>query len=273
MRKEAFAGQFYPESNEELVEMLNRLVVSNKKEQVHAAVCPHAGYAFSGEIAGEIYSLIPEKKVFIILGVNHTGLGKKVCFSLDNWQTSLGEVKVNKDIVDKIMHRLKHEEIDCEINELVHQEEHSIEVQIPFLQHTQEDFTIVPIIFSDLNYEDCKKIAKILEGFVNDREIIIATSDMTHHGKIYGFAPFAQDIKNNLAKLDGDIILQVLRNDSKSFFHIASKSTVCGLYAVTILTEISKIRGWKARLTKYYTSGDVVNKWDAVVGYAGIVFE
>jgi len=273
MRKEAFAGQFYPSDKEELQQMVSAFLVSEKKENVHSIIVPHAGYAFSGKLAGMTYSLVPQKKNFIILGVNHTGLGAKICFSMEDWKTPLGTIKTNKDLAEKILHKLKHADLETEINEITHKQEHSIEVQLPFLQLSQTRFEIVPIMFSGLDYDECKKIAEVLKDFVNDKVMIIVSSDFTHHGKTYGFEPFTNDIKNNMAKLDGDMILHILKNDSKSFFHLANKSTVCGLYGITVLTEISKLKKWKPRLIEYHTSGDMTNKWDMVVGYAGLVFE
>lgn len=273
MRKEAVAGQFYPDNKKELQETVKRFLISEKKECVKSVISPHAGYEFSGKLAGKVFSLVPEKKDFIILGVNHTGLGDRVCFSLEDFETPLGVVKTNKDLAEKIMHKLKQAEIQVEVNELAHAGEHSIEVQLPFLQVSQKKFEIVPIILSDLKYEECKKIAEILSGFINDKELIVVSSDFTHYGPSYGFVPFSGDIKGNMYKLDDEIILQILKKEGKAFYHLAGKSTVCGLYGITILTEVAKIKGWKPWLLEYYTSGDITKDYDNAVGYAGIVFE
>jgi hypothetical protein len=273
MRTPVVAGQFYPADKKELEKTIKNFLVKEKKENVKAAIVPHAGYVYSGKLAGEVLSIVPEKKDFIMLGVNHTGLGGKVCFSLEDWETPLGIVKTNKDLAEKIMHKLKHEEIEAEVNEIAHAEEHSLEVQLPFLQLSQKKFEIIPIILSNLAYEECKKIAEILADFVKDNELVVVSSDFTHYGSGYGFLPFINDVKENLYKLDDEIILQILRKDSKSFYHLASKSTVCGLYGITVLTEIARIKGWKPRLIEYYTSGDIVGEWSSSVGYAGLVFE
>ena len=273
MRQASFAGQFYPADKKILEKTVKSFLVAEKKENVHAVISPHAGYIFSGKIAGEVFSLLPEKKDIIMLGVNHTGLGSKVCFSMEDWQTPLGIVKCNKDLAEKIIHKLKKEGIDANANELVHREEHSLEVQLPFLQMTQKKFEIVPIMLSGLSYEECRKIAEVLAEFVNEKEAIVASSDFTHYGKSYGFVPFASNIKENLYKLDDEIILQILRKESKAFYHLAGKSTVCGIYGITILTEIARIKEWKPKLVKYTTSGDMTKQWDSAVGYAGFVFE
>jgi len=273
MRHASFAGQFYPADKKTLEKTVKSLLIAEKKENVHAVISPHAGYMFSGKIAGEVFSLMPKKKDFIMLGVNHTGIGKKVCFSLEDWETPLGIVRTNRDLAEKIIHRLKKEEIDVDVNEIAHAEEHSIEVQLPFLQMTQNQFEIIPIILADLSYEECKKIAEILAEFVNKSEAVVASSDFTHYGNDYGFTPFSGNVRENLYKLDDEIILQILKKESKAFYHLARKSTVCGIYSVTVLAEIAKIKDWKPKLIKYTTSGDITKQWGNVVGYAGLVFE
>jgi hypothetical protein len=273
MRHASFAGQFYPADKDVLEKTMKSLLISEKKENVHAVIVPHAGYMFSGRIAGETFSLIPKKKDFIMLGVNHTGLGKKICLSLEDWETPLGMVKINKDLAEKIIHKLKKEGLDAEVNELAHAEEHSIEVELPFLQMTQKKFEIVPIMLAELDYDECKKIAGTLKEFVNDKEAIVASSDFTHYGSSYNFVPFDSNVRENLYKLDDEIILQILKKQSKAFYHMASKSTVCGVYGITVLAEIAKLKGWKPKLVRYTTSGDITKTWDNVVGYAGMVFE
>lgn len=273
MRIPVVAGQFYPAEKKELEKIVKSFLIKEKKENIKAVIVPHAGYAFSGKLAGKVFCLVPEKEDFILLGVNHTGLGKKVCFSLEDFETPLGIVKTNKDLVEKILHKLKKDEIEVEVNELAHAEEHSIEVQLPFLQLSQKKFEIVPVILSNLNYEECKKIAEVLSDFVKNNEGIIVSSDFTHYGSSYGFLPFINNVKENLYKLDNEIILQILKRESKAFYHLAQKSTVCGLYGITILTEMAKIKSWKPKLIDYYTSGDVINEWNQAVGYTGIVFE
>lgn len=271
MREAQFAGMFYPENKKELEEQVKSFLVSSKKENIKAGISPHAGYAYSGKIAGQVYSLMLDKKDFIILGVNHSGIGKKIAFSLDDWQTPLGTIKSNKALAKNILEKLKKRGLDADVSELAHKEEHSIEVQLPFLQLSQDRFEIIPILLSDLSFEECKKIAEVLAGFIKDKEIIIASSDFTHYGKNYGFVPFT-DAKD-IYKLDNEIILKILKNESQAFYTMAKKSTVCGIYAVTILTEVAKIKEWNAKLLKYTTSGDITQQWDSVVGYAGIVFE
>lgn len=276
MRKPIVSGQFYPERKEELRKIVKSFLVSKKKGNIHAVIVPHAGYMFSGKLAGEVFSLIPDKKDFIMLGVNHRGIGNKISFSIEDFETSLGIVKNNKALGEKIMNTFKKQGFDASINEMAHKYEHSLEVQLPFLQLSQKKFEIVPILFSGLNYEECIGIAKVLAEFFHEKECLVVSSDFTHYGANYDFVPFTgnnEQIKEKLFELDEEMILAISKNAGKDFFNLASKSTVCGMLGITIAIEIAKLKKWKARLVDYYTSGDVVNDYENAVGYAGLVFE
>ncbi|MBU1136481.1 MAG: AmmeMemoRadiSam system protein B [Nanoarchaeota archaeon] len=272
IRKPIVSGSFYPSEEKELAEKVQGFLINEKKENVFGAIVPHAGYDFSGKTAGKIYSLIPEKKDFIILGVNHSGIGKKISMSLEDFKTPLGIAKNNKGLGEEIFNKLKHSELEVEFDENAHEQEHSIEVQIPFLQNSQDRFKIVPILLKDLKYEECKKIAEIIEEFIDENVCLIVSSDFTHYGKSYGFVKDG-DAKQNIEKIDDMLIFEILKKSSKSFFTRALKSTVCGVYALTIITEIAKIKNWKVEKIEYTNSGEVTGNWENVVGYAGIVFE
>lgn len=269
IRKTAVSGQFYPADKTDLLEVIRKFL-SKKKENIKAAIIPHAGYMFSGKLAGKVIGRIANKKDFVILGVNHSGFGNKVSFSLKDFETPLGIVKNNKALTERILSKLK--KFDSGINELAGEHEHSIEVELPFLQLSQKKFEIVPILLKDLSFEKCKKIAEILAGFVSENVCLLVSSDFTHYGRGYGFLPFTENIKENLYDLDNSIIQEILNKNPEKVYEKASNSTVCGVYAITILTEIAKLKKWKAELVDYYTSGDVIHDFNNCVGYAGIVF-
>jgi len=271
VRKAIVAGQFYPSDKAVLESQVKNFLSKDKKENVKAGIVPHAGYVFSGSLAGKVIGKIKKKKNFIIIGVNHSGIGGKLSFSAKNFETPLGIVKNNQKIGEKILEKLK-KEIDVSINEQAHQFEHSIEIELPFLQISQKKFSIVPILPKNLNYVDCKKTAGILSEFIREDTCLIVSSDFTHYGFNYGFIPFTENVKENLYNLDKDIIDEILALNSRRVYEKAGKSTVCGVLGLTILTEIAKIKKWKAKLIGYYTSGDVLGDWGNAVGYAGIVF-
>ncbi len=270
MRKPVVNGSFYPADKGELIDELNEFL-TGKKENVKACIVPHAGYAFSGKLAGKVISKIKEKKTFIVLGVNHSCLGNRISFSFEDFSTPLGIVKNNRDLGEKILTKLKLLAY-ADINETAHSQEHSIEVILPFLQLSQKQFDIVPIILKDLTDVACERTAYILSKFLTEDVCVIVSSDFTHYGSNYGFVPFTGDIKENLYALDKEIIDSILALDSKSVYEKASKSTVCGIYGVAIISELAKLMRWKAKLFDYYTSGDVTQDYTNAVGYAGVVF-
>ena len=120
IRKPVVAGQFYPDDKTELERQVRNFLLAKgreiKKENAKAAVVPHAGYNFSGKLAGKVFSIIPHKKDFILLGVNHSGIGAKACLSIEDFETPLGIVKNNRALGEKILAKLKKEKIDAEIN-------------------------------------------------------------------------------------------------------------------------------------------------------------
>jgi len=219
-------------------------------------------------LAGEVLGKFREKKDFIILGVNHSGIGNKISLSLRDFETPLGIVKNNRAFGEEILMKLKKLKLDAEINETAHEPEHSIEVELPFLQLSQKRFEIVPILLKNLSYEECKKTAEVLSEFINENVGLIVSSDMTHTGVVYGF-----DIGLDKARdIDEEVIFEILQKDSKKVYELASKTTICGLYGLTIITEIAKLKGWEGKKIGYYTSADVISEEGVAVGYAGLVF-
>lgn len=265
------AGAFYPASKEELKKEVKKYL-SQSKENIKAVISPHAGYIYSGKLAGNVIGRIENKGNFILLGVNHSGLGNKISFSLQDFETPLGIVKNNKALTEIIMKKLKKEALDAAINENPHTNEHSLEVQLPFLQESQKKFEIIPILIKDLDYEECKRIAKVLVEFTDNNVCILVSSDMTHYGKTYGYVPFTKNIKDSLYKLDTEVLFEILKLKSEAVYDNAIKTTICGLYGITIITEIAKIKKMKAKIIDYYTSGDITRDYNNAVGYAGVVF-
>jgi len=267
MRRSIVAGSFYQEDKKEL-EREVRKYLGKKKESIKACIVPHAGYMFSGKLIGKVIGMINKKKNFILLGVNHSGIGNKISFSLENFSTPLGIVKNNKALTEHIIKKLEKVKLDAAINEQAHIPEHSLEVELPFLQLSQEKPLIVPVLLKNLGYEECKKIAEILSEFIDENVCLIVSSDFTHYGANYGFVP-----KEDIRDIDSAVLSEILHKKSEKVYEKASKSTICGLYGLTIITEMAKIKNWEVKKIDYYTSGDVTGDFDNYVGYAGIIFQ
>src|SRR4030043_352474 len=158
IRNSVVAGQFYPGSSEGLKRMIETMV-DDRAEKVEAIglVSPHAGYIYSGVVAGAVISRVKFKDTFIIMGPNHTGRGK--AFSImtkGKWKTPLGEVEIDSELGEKILAASSHLAED----HLAHRYEHSIEVQIPFLQYFKPDVKIVPMVLASASGDICKEIGK-----------------------------------------------------------------------------------------------------------------
>ena len=281
MRETAFEGKFYPADREEGREMLKKFFSSLdqnfEKKDYKAGIVPHAGWVFSGRCASFLYNQLRRTGIecFIILGTNHSGTGSKITFSVDDFETFLGNLPVDMEVTEDIIVQLKKAGLDCGADESVHKYEHSIEVQTPFLKAVSKEAKIVPMLIRDLNPIEVEKFGKILSNIIKSsgRKIfILASSDMTHYGKGYGFVPFTDNVKDNLYKLDENIINKIISLDVIGFLGEARKSTVCGKEAIAVCMSASKNLGLKAEKLCYCTSGDVLGKWDNVVGYASIGF-
>ena len=235
-----------------------------------AAVVPHAGYMYSGWVAAKVYSMLDAKNPvnFIILGPNHYMLGSKYALMKRGlWKTPLGGVTVHESMADKLLSK-------CELLEndvIPHQNEHSIEVQLPLLQYVfGDDFKFVPIsivgnVVDGTLLDGCRIIGKAVADSVKsskEKWLVVASSDFSHY------------VPDKLAKeVDGYIIKSILRLNEKSFLdRVAEKNAgVCGAGGIAAVIVAAKALGVKkGKLLKYATSADVTKDTSAVVGYASI---
>lgn len=155
--------------------------------------------------------------------------------------------------------------------------EHSIEVQLPFLQYVNKDrlkdVAFIPILIKSYDYKNICKLADAIAD-TDKRICIIGSSDFTHYGRDYGFVPFAFSKKENLYNLDGKALEYVKKMDSKGFLEYSKKTTICGAGAIAATMEVCKNFGIKkSNLLCYYTSGDILNDYTNAVGYASFSFE
>ena len=263
IREPAVAGQFYPASASQLTAMLETLVNENvEKQEAIGLVVPHAGYIYSGPVAGAVISRIRFKDTFIIMGPNHTGRGQPFSIMTEGkWKTPLGEVAIDAELGKQILSISNHLEEDY----AAHHHEHSIEVQLPFLQYLQPDVRIVPIVLAygsgDVYKEIGKEIAKAVKE--TGREVVIlASSDMTH------YEPHESAKKKDMKAIDAILELdedELLRRIEE--FNIS----MCGYAPTVALISAAKELGAKgAELVRYQTSGDTSGDFSSVVGYAGI---
>lgn len=266
IRKPAAAGQFYPSSPQGLKEQIETFIDKKaEKLEIIACMLPHAGYMYSGAVAGQTVSRINIKDKIILLGPNHTGYGAAFSIMTEGmWQTPLGEVKIDSNLARNILGHSKHLEDD----ELAHLYEHSLEVELPFLQYFKADFEIVPMVLLSDELNILKDIGRDIAGVIKDSGLkdsvlIVASSDMTH------YEPQAQ-----AQKKDQEAIEAILELDEDRLMERIQRLNIsmCGSAPVIAMLSAAKLLGAKsARLIKYQTSGDITGDTSAVVGYGGIV--
>lgn len=287
IRYPAAAGSFYP-SDEALIEMLEEffsdLGEEGSERRITAGVAPHAGYIFSGYTASRTYKAIFEDglpETFVILGPNHTGLGSPIAvYPEGEWLTPLGSIEVDAEMAKAIAKLSGIADLD----ELAHKYEHSIEVQVPFIQYLSElagkDVRIVPITLGIQDEDVSKALGKAI--FEASEElgrdvVVIASTDFMHYGPAYGYVPFrarVDELPHRIKEWDFRLIRRALDFDVDGLFRELREMnhTMCGPGAVGTAIVYSRLAGaLEAELLHYTTSFEVSRSTEAIVGYASIV--
>jgi len=264
MRKPAVAGFFYDRDPEELRKTVESCIDQGaERKKVIAIVSPHAGIQYSGKVAGMVYSRIEYPRTFIILGPNHRGVGAPAAvMTSGEWEMPNGIIKINSTLAKAMMASTEHLQED----RYAHAQEHSIEVQLPFIQYFCEDCEIVPITLQQLSLEACLEIGNAIAKAIKASDqsvVIVASTDFTHYE-----SQKSAEIKDRMA------IDRILSLDPKGLYQtiMTNNISMCGSIPVTITLQASlQIGATKADLVKYMTSGEVSGDYQQVVGYGGII--
>jgi AmmeMemoRadiSam system protein B len=285
-RKAVVAGMFYEDNEEKLDNQITkcfksdfgpgRIPEARKEKKILGVVAPHAGYQFSGPGQAHCYKEIGEAEeadVYVILGTAHSGF-ETAALTMEDFETPYGIVKVDEDFAKNLIEKGAAIE-----DKYPHVREHSIEVQLPFLQFVNKDkeIKIVPIVVGhNTNHKKLGRAIADISKLLGKKIIIIASSDFTHYGISYGYMPFKDNVKENLEKLDKRAIKWLEKLDEDSFLmEIEEKQmTVCGAKAIAAMIVACKELGAdKVRVLEYYSSGDITKDWGSAVGYASIIVE
>jgi len=257
--EDCFLHQFGPGKIPDLVKAGTRKIVG--------LVCPHAGYMFSGPVAAHAYhalALDGKPEIFVIFGPNHTGYGSALAVMNEGvWRTPLGDVEVDSETANEIVHGSRIVDVD----DSAHRFEHSIEVQLPFLQYLYgPEFKIVPLCFMMQDLSSAREVGQAVAKVLADKNaVIIASSDMTH------YEPHEKAVKKDIRALEA-----VENMDEARFYSIieAQRISACGYGPIAALITAAKILGAKeAKLLCYKTSGDIIGDYSSVVGYAAVSFK
>ena len=266
IRNPVVIGQFYPKSPDRLRSMIAELVDEKaEKEEVIGMLSPHAGYIYSGAVAGAAISRIKFKDTFVIIGPNHTGNGRPFSIMTEGvWRTPLGMVEIDSELGKQILTSSEYLQED----RIAHQYEHSIEVQLPFLQYFKPDIKLVPIILAPASGDIYKEIGRGIAQAIkelNKEVVIIASSDMTHY-----------EPQQSAQEKDARAIEAVLDLDEDELLERVQQLNIsmCGYAPAVTLIAAAKVLGVSgAALLRYQTSGDTNGDYGSVVGYAGIVLK
>ncbi len=271
-RRPAVSGMFYAGTSGELKQQMAwcyrhelgpgvvPVANDNGPREIVALVVPHAGYVYSGPVAAHAYKELANDGVFdtaVILGPNHTGYGSPVSLWADeDWETPLGKVRVDRELAHDLLAGV------IEVDETAHIYEHSIEVQLPWLQYLYGEVKIVPIAMMAQDLETAREVGKAISGCGNNI-IIIASTDFTH----YEPHPVATE-------KDHSMIAAIVNLDEEELYRQREflNCTMCGYGPVASAIVAAKAMGAeRASLLKYATSGDITGDFSRVVGYGSIV--
>ncbi len=261
----AVSGQFYPGTATGLSRALLELTREVKApEPAIGVVAPHAGYVYSGTVAGEVFSSVRVPGRAVIFCPNHTGTGEDAAvMSHGAWSMPWGDVPIDEELAARL-------EAACPLlreDASAHSREHSIEVQLPFLHRFRPDVRIVPVALGRLSLEECRELGENAADAIageTERPLLVASSDMSH------YVPDAVARKKDRMAID-----RMLALDPEGLYATVrtERISMCGvLPATVVLFAARRLGATSARLIRYATSGDVSRDFDQVVGYAGLAF-
>jgi len=268
LRHPAVAGRFYPGDPDDLrTEAQGYLSQSTSSTgaptKAIGCIAPHAGYMYSGHVAGAVFSQLEIPRLCVVLCPNHTGMGRALAMmSEGSWETPLGEVPIDAEFALALQQRFPALHNDP----AAHRAEHAAEVELPFLQLKQPNLRIVPIALRTGRFEVLEQLGMALADVIagrGDPVLIVASSDMNH---------YESDVVTR-AK-DHHAIERILTMDARGLFDVVTQQNIsmCGFGpAVVMLTAARQLGAKSAQLVKYATSGDISGDREMVVGYAGVV--
>jgi MEMO1 family protein len=268
LRLPAVAGRFYPSDPEELRSAVLEYSGPDPERRpipVKACLVPHAGYMYSGHVAGAVFRRMALPGKIIVLGVRHYPRGEPAAIlSSGAWRTPLGDAPIDEALASELRR-------ECPLlreDSVAHSAEHSLEVQVPFLQVLAPGFSFVPVALGTAEFESLVKvgeaIGRVLVSHANQGVLLLTTSDLNHYEDDPTTRTKDRRAIERLLELDGRGLYDTCRNQEIS---------MCGLGpAVAMLTAASALGATKAELVKYATSADVSGDRSQVVGYAGMIF-
>lgn len=264
LRQPAVANRFYPGANRELQHLVSDLLpeATHDRKPAIGAIAPHAGYIYSGKLAATTIGSVIVPETVVILGPNHHGRGAPVAVSTISWQMPSGTVPCDTVLANALLAGSP----TLQADEEAHRYEHSLEVQVPFLQALQPNLSLVGLALSQISYHTCCDVASALATAIRThthRVLLLASTDMSHY-----------ESRHSASVKDQRALDRVLAFDPEGLYRTVMKERIsmCGVIPVTIVLEAARQLGAKTvELIGYTDSGAVSGDIDQVVGYAGLI--
>jgi hypothetical protein len=278
IRKSSIAGSWYPNNPDVLKTTLKGYlaqakppIVETATNKTFALIVPHAGYMYSGATAAYAYQLIagrPIKRAFILGPSHYANFVGAAVDNVDFYETPLGKMPLDKETIDALKKNpLFHEQAAA------FEKEHSVEIQLPFLQLTLNDLTIIPLVIGQLNKEQAMSLAESLRKFIDEETIVIVSSDFTHYGPQFNYVPFTDDAPQNLEKLNQVSFEAIQSLNPEAFIKhgVETGDTICGFNPIVILLSLAKTySGVQASLLAREVSGNITGDFTNSVSYQSI---
>ena len=264
LRSPAVAGYFYPESAEELKDMLGEYLTPDPRpEPALMAVCPHAGYVYSGGVAGMVLARVQIPQRVLVAGPNHRGMGAAAALmSRGAWDMPFGQVGLDAELGRLLLEHcpLMREDHTAHLNE------HSLEVQLPFLQTLRPDMLLSPLCLSHFSLDECLEMGRGMASAIKELGepvLMVASTDMSH------YEPAEKAEEKDMAAIG-----HILDLDPEGLYETVARRAIsmCGVLPTVVLLEAAKNLGAEtAELIHYTNSGHASGNFREVVGYAGLI--
>jgi len=253
----AVAGSFYSKDKNELSSQLNTLFKDSKtftKQNVNAIIVPHAGYVFSAKTATTAYKTLHKKykNIFLIGSSHHVNINGASIYNIGNYETPLGVVKINQTLVSELM--AKSNAFTYEEN--AHTKEHTLEVQLPFLQTIYgDDLNIVPIIMATSELSTIKAVSQALEPYFNDDNLFVISTDLSHYPSYLDANVVDMRTLNSIATNNiKEFIDTIVKNEQSSTDNL--QTSACGWSSILTLMHLTQNSNYKYEILEYLNSGD-----------------
>lgn len=263
VREPAVAGQFYPGSRSALEAAIREMTGNGPAKSAIGVMVPHAGYMYSGTVAGSVFGSVELPCCYVILGPNHTGIGPAASIMTSGvWRTPCGDSVIDSALAGAILDNSDFLQDD----DSAHMREHSIEVQIPFLQCLHEKAEFVPIALMSANPEICRDVGHAVAAAVRysaNPALLVASSDMTHYESQEQAKMKDELALQRIIELDPDGLMETV---------LGNEITMCGVAPVAaMLYACQELGATEVEMVRYRTSGDMTGDYSQVVGYAGLI--